>query len=86
MKPLHSMKIPLTVIMVKDPKTGGFTAFFKQLPDIIAEGDSDTDVLKNLMNAVYDVFQFKNQIKSEQTDKSINIIERTVDFCLESCV
>jgi len=86
MKTSQSLKIPLTIIMVKDPNTGGFTAFFKQFPEIIAEGDSDKDVIKNLMNAVHDVFQFKNQIKSEQTDNSSNIIERSVNFCLDSRV
>jgi len=46
-------------VLVQDIKIGGYTAYFKQLPNIIAEGDTDNEAMKNLTDAVYDVFMFK---------------------------
>ena len=52
--------IPLTPIYVEDPKVGGFTAFFKEFPEIIAEGLTEDDALNHLRDAIYDVYSFKN--------------------------
>jgi len=75
-------KIPLTIVMIEDARIGGFTAFFKQFPDIVAEGDTDEKAMKNLMNTVYDVFVYKNSVKSNQLSLSKNIIEKQIDFYL----
>ena len=34
-------------VLVQDIKIGGYTAYFKQLPNIIAEGDTDNEAMKN---------------------------------------
>ena len=49
------LNIPLNAVLVQDPKIGGYTAYFKQFPDIVAEGDTDDEAMKNLTDAVYDV-------------------------------
>jgi len=85
MKTAQLFKLPLTAIMVKDPNIGGFTAFFKQFPEIIAEGDTDGEALQNLMNAVYDVFEYRSKLQSENIHHpSSEIIERDINFCLDS--
>ena len=78
MKDSH-LHIPLNAVLVGDPKIGGFTAYFKQFPDIIAEGETDDEAMKNLTNAVYDVFAFKGHILPE-TDSNYKIIEKTASF------
>ena len=83
MKTKQSFKIPLTIIMVKGQKTGGYTAFFKQFPEIIAEGPNNNKAIQNLMNAVYDVFKYRSQVKTGRVDPSINIIEKSVNLCLD---
>ena len=73
--------LPLTVIMVEDPKIGGYTAFFKQFPNIIAEGDNDEDAMNNLMNAIYDVFRYQEEnYKNEEINPAYRIIEKPVNF------
>jgi len=47
----------LRLIFVEDPKSGGFTVFFKQFPNIIAEGDTRKAAKRNLFNAIYDVYR-----------------------------
>lgn len=86
MKTAELFKLPLTVIMVKDPNFGVFTAFFKQFPEIIAEGKNEELAMQNLMNAVHDVFIYQGQIKEDRQDSSLHIIERPVNFCLDCCV
>lgn len=67
-------------ILVQD-RNSGFTAYFKQFPNIVAEGDTENDALTNLMNALHDVFQYKS--KSESTPKQIDhlrVVEKSVNF------
>ena len=49
------------LIFVEDPKCGGYTAFFKHLPDILAEGATMKAAKRNLLNAVYDVNKYSKQ-------------------------
>lgn len=78
MKVRH-LNIPLNAVLVEDPKIGGYTAYFKQFPDIIAEGETDDEAMRNLTNAVYDVFMFKGH-KLTETDSNYKIIDKTASF------
>ncbi len=69
--------------MIEDPKIGGYTAFFKQMPDIMAEGGTSEIAMSNLMNAVSDVFKYQSQIKSSKEFDSLNIIEKSVNCYVE---
>lgn len=64
---MHTDQIEVTCVFVQD-KSKGFTAFFSQLPNIIAEGDTKDEAIKNLMSAVKVVF--KNLNKSEFCDSN----------------
>jgi predicted RNase H-like HicB family nuclease len=75
---------PLTLILVKDSRIGGFTAYFRQFPEIIAEGETEIEAEGNLMSAVHDVFVYKSQISSDNIDSSMVIIEKSVNFSSES--
>jgi predicted RNase H-like HicB family nuclease len=52
--------IPVTPIYVEDKNIGGYTIFFKELSDIVAEGETKEEALQNLENTVHDVFKYKN--------------------------
>lgn len=77
----NNFNFSLTMIMVEDPKIKGYTAFFKQFPNIIAEGDSDEEASMNLMNAVHDVFEFQNMKENNNNlSADYKIIERPLNF------
>ena len=38
--------IPLTAILVKDKKSGGFSAFFAQFPEAVAQGHDEKEAKK----------------------------------------
>ena len=59
----------LTGIFVKDPNDNGFTAFFAQLPNIIAEGDTEEEATNNLIQTVQTVFE--HQRKSDFQPNSV---------------
>ena len=73
--------LSFNAILVQDKSHNGFTAYFKQFPNIIAEGDNEQDALKNLFNALHDVFKHKSDSAStpKQFDH-LKVVERSVDF------
>ena len=73
--------LSFNAILVQDKNSKGFTAYFKQFPNIIAEGSNENEALTNLFNALHDVFKHKND--SESTPKQIDhlkVVERSVNF------
>ncbi|MEX6688872.1 hypothetical protein QTN47_15295 [Danxiaibacter flavus] len=56
-------KFQLTGVFVQDPETKGFTAFFAQLPNIIAEGDTEEEATHNLIHTVQAVFEHQKNIE-----------------------
>jgi hypothetical protein len=44
-------------IYVEDPKTGGYTAYFKDFPSIISEGETIEIAQVNLWNTTYDILK-----------------------------
>ncbi len=77
--------LPLTGIFVQDPSSKGFTAFFAQLPNIIAEGDTEEEATKNLIHAVKVVFEHqKNQELNKGSDCNMdnNVITKSFNLAL----
>ena len=66
----------LTGIFVQDPNDKGFTAFFAQLPNIIAEGDTEEEATRNLIQTVQTVFEHQQNNGYHQSNvitKQFNI-------------
>jgi predicted RNase H-like HicB family nuclease len=59
------VEISLTPIFVEDFRLGGYTVYFKEFPDIISEGETQDEALKNIKNTVFDVFKYKNTLPDE---------------------
>ena len=83
---MSDLKFSFTCVMVEDPKLGGYTAFFKQIPNIIAEGESSDEAFENLMNALHDVFQYQKDKEVENFGTEFNIQQTDVNLTsLEVC-
>jgi predicted RNase H-like HicB family nuclease len=48
-------------IYVEDSKEGGFTAYFEDFPNILAEGETKEEARKNLWSAAHDVLKYLMQ-------------------------
>jgi predicted RNase H-like HicB family nuclease len=53
----------LTAILVQDKESKGFTGFFAQFPNIVAEGDTEDQAMQNLMELVQVVFEHQKEEK-----------------------
>ena len=54
---MFKFKSPITAILVKDPHIGGYTTFFAQFPNIIAEGETEDEAMTNLLKLMDEVFE-----------------------------
>ena len=62
-----SKAISLTAILVQEDS--GFTAFFAQVPNIIAEGKDEEAAMKNLFELVQKVFEHQSQEETTKAEK-----------------
>jgi predicted RNase H-like HicB family nuclease len=85
MKTLKSKMFSLDAILVEDPTLGGFTAFFKQFPNIISEGETEEEAIQNLLNAIHDVFNYQSLQTKEPASSEFRVIRKSVGFCAEAC-
>lgn len=72
--------IELTGIFVKDAGDNGYTAFFAQFPNIIAEGDTEEEATENLIHTVQTVFQHQKNLQLNQS----NIITKQFNLSLST--
>ena len=47
-----------TEIYVEDKNAGGYTAYFKDFPKLVTQGETIKEAQKHLWNAMYDALQF----------------------------
>jgi len=75
--------IPLKLILVEDPKVGGYTSFFAQFPEILAQGETEDEATENLFKTVSIVFKHKGGIGHGVKKSEYNVIEK--DINLDTC-
>ena len=68
-------KFSLDIVYVEDTKIGGFTVYFAQLPNIIAEGDTKEEAEENLMDTILTVFEYQknSEIKRKGGRRSFSV-------------
>jgi predicted RNase H-like HicB family nuclease len=73
------LRLKLNGVFIED-KGGGFSGFFAQIPEVIAEGETEEEVTRNLFEAVQNAWE---SIKDDVQDKIIekdNVIEKEFDL------
>jgi len=78
-KELHTLFF--TIILIQDPHREGYTAFVKQLPNIITEGNTEDEAIHNLFNAVHGVFNYQNEINNAITGKDLKVYRKSNFLC-----
>lgn len=85
MKTLNEMKFSLVAVLVEDETSGGYTAFFKQFPEVIAQGTTIDDAIDKLLCALHDVFKFQGRDMPGTFSAKDKVVERSVDLCTAPC-
>lgn len=49
------------LILVEDPKVGGYTAIFKIVPGVISEGETKEKAITNLLYTIQDIIAFRKK-------------------------
>lgn len=75
-------KFEITGIFVQDPTDLGYTGFFKEIPEAVAEGDSMEEAVNNLLSTLPLVLEIKSKMRSENTptDYGQKTIRQTFQF------
>jgi len=53
--------LPHPVFLVRDPKRGGFTAYMKAVPEVIAEGETVNEAINSLKSSYKTVLRVKEE-------------------------
>lgn len=69
--------ISITGVMIEDPSTKGYTAYFAEFPEIIAQGENIESAKDNLFSALKSMLDFKREEMKEEEDCDDNIITQS---------
>ncbi len=82
MKPDQKIKLNLTAILIQDSDVGGFTSYFAEFPEAVAEGDTQDEAVSNLFQALSSMIEFRKS-ESEDSEDDIDGSFYTKSFELE---
>jgi len=66
-------KLSITGILIQDRESKGYTAYFAEFPEVIAEGANEKEAQENLFEA----FSFMLEVKKQEMRKDQNYDEKT---------
>ena len=65
-----SFSINLTGIMIEDKQVGGYTAYFAELPDVVAEGETKEGAESNLFEALSIVMDARRELADQNKNEN----------------
>lgn len=80
MKDIISKPLQLTAVIIEDPE-GGFTGYFAEFPEAIAEGETEDELEENLLEAFKSVLDYRREENENSSSKGIS--KKTKMFNLE---
>lgn len=78
---MENKSVSITGVLIQDPKTKGFTAYFAEMPDVIAEGKNEDEATKNLFEAFQSVLDFRKE-ESQEEEEDGNIFTRSFNLAI----
>lgn len=72
--------VNVEIIMVEDVKMGGYSGHLVQFPNIIAEGRTQLELIKNLFNMINDIALYENREANYYNDGIENVIKKKVSL------
>jgi predicted RNase H-like HicB family nuclease len=67
--------VKITGILIKDPNDQGYTGFFREFPEVIAEGDTKEATKNNLIDNLNYILEYKRREDIKQIPSSEYSIE-----------
>ena len=69
--------LEITGVMIQDPETKGYTAYFAEFPEVIAQGENIDAAKENLFSAFQSMIEFKSSEAKEEFEDDDSIITQT---------
>lgn len=60
--------ISITGVMIQDKNTAGYTAYFAEFPEVIAQGGNADEVKSNLFDALQSVLSFRREEMEDENE------------------
>ena len=76
----NRINLPLTIVLVQDPKDNGYTVYFKQFPNIIAEGDDEDSAIRNLFHTMRVAFKDQSNREEENYDLRCKVSKKEINL------
>jgi len=73
--------VSITGVLIQDPASKAYTAYFAEMPDVIAEGRNEEEATKNLFEAFQSVLDFRKE-ESHEEEEDGNIFTRSFNLAL----
>jgi predicted RNase H-like HicB family nuclease len=74
MKDPKGSTISITGVLIEDPETKGYTAYFAELPEVIAQGSNKEEAKANLFDALKTILDFKREEMHDEDQEDDGII------------
>jgi len=74
MKIHNQTVLSITGVMMKDQKSNGYTAYFAEFPEVVAQGENFDDAKINLVDAFKSMIAFKSVEAQEEINEDDSII------------
>ncbi len=67
--------LKLNLVMIPDNVNGGYGGYYRQFPEVLAQGENETELEVNLVNALHDIWesQKKDDIPGNSNQDKITI-------------
>lgn len=72
--------LTLTAVVVQDPVTHGFTGYMLEVPEAIAEGNTEEEVQKALLENLQTVFEFKREDFENEMGGKKNFFTKPIEL------
>lgn len=76
----NKFSITLTGVVVQDKSTNGFSAYLLELPEVIAEGNTEKEVEEALFENLKTVLEFRREDFESELKGDINYSKKSFEF------
>lgn len=79
---MSTKEFQLNAIFIQDPSSGGFTSFFAEIPEVMAQGETQNEAMENLMIIMKAAMSDKGSEFQNNTPCHANFTSKPVKFQL----
>lgn len=73
-------KLSITGVVIQDPGGNGYTAYFAEFPEVIAQGDTEDEAIINAFDALKVIFDFRKEEYENEPEINAGITRKSFDL------